>query len=142
MGTTTRPELSEKNKWWIGKHRYYELQHFCMQYPEWKSMVKEIDGIPGFSPGVRNRVVEGKAGDPTPIYAAARVDLMAKITMIEQAARDACEQQEWYGLIVDAVTIGISFDKMEAKLSVTPVSRGEWYKVYRKFFWLLDKMRD
>lgn len=33
MGTTLRAELSEKNPYWIEKHRYYELKHFCLQYP-------------------------------------------------------------------------------------------------------------
>ncbi len=28
MGTTLRAELSEKNPYWIEKHRYYELKHF------------------------------------------------------------------------------------------------------------------
>lgn len=32
MGTTIRPELSEKNPYWIERHRYYELKHFCLQY--------------------------------------------------------------------------------------------------------------
>lgn len=27
MATEIRPELSEKNPYWIGKHRYYELKH-------------------------------------------------------------------------------------------------------------------
>ena len=27
MATTIRPELSEKNPYWIEKHRYYELKH-------------------------------------------------------------------------------------------------------------------
>ena len=26
MGTTIRPELSEKNPYWIERHRYYELK--------------------------------------------------------------------------------------------------------------------
>jgi len=26
MATTIRPELSEKNPYWIEKHRYYELE--------------------------------------------------------------------------------------------------------------------
>ncbi len=28
MATEIRPELSEKNPYWIGKHRYYELKAF------------------------------------------------------------------------------------------------------------------
>ena len=30
MSTTIRPELSEKNQYWIDKHRYYELKHLCI----------------------------------------------------------------------------------------------------------------
>ena len=36
MSTVIRNEISKKNKWYIGKHRYLELKHFCLQYPEWK----------------------------------------------------------------------------------------------------------
>ena len=31
MATMIRPELSEKNPYWIERHRYYELKHFCLQ---------------------------------------------------------------------------------------------------------------
>ncbi len=27
-----RPELSKKNRYYISKHRYYELKHLCLQY--------------------------------------------------------------------------------------------------------------
>lgn len=33
MGTNIRPELSNKSPYWIERHRYYELKHFCLQYP-------------------------------------------------------------------------------------------------------------
>lgn len=36
MATVIRAEISRKNKYWINKHRYYELKHFCLQYPIWK----------------------------------------------------------------------------------------------------------
>lgn len=36
MSTLIRPELSETNRYWIEKHRYYELKHFCLQYPLWR----------------------------------------------------------------------------------------------------------
>ena len=44
MGTTIRPELSEKNPYWIEKHRYYELKHFCLQYPIWRKAYSVLDG--------------------------------------------------------------------------------------------------
>lgn len=42
MATTIRPELSEKNPYWIEKHRYYELKHFCLQYPIWQKQYSLI----------------------------------------------------------------------------------------------------
>ena len=40
-----RPELSKKNQYWIDRHRYYELKHFCLQYKNWKVYIQEIDGM-------------------------------------------------------------------------------------------------
>ena len=55
METLLRPELSTKNKYYIGKHRYYELKHFCLQYHEFEdvsmplSMIEHVstDNLPG-----------------------------------------------------------------------------------------------
>lgn len=35
MAARVRAEISMKNKYWIPKHRYYELKHYCLQYPYW-----------------------------------------------------------------------------------------------------------
>ena len=49
MSTLIRPELSETNRYWIEKHRYYELKHFCLQYPLWRhaynSLIDQLDLI-------------------------------------------------------------------------------------------------
>ena len=45
MATVLRSELSSKNKYYIDKHRYYELKHFCLQYPEWKRAYAYLDDI-------------------------------------------------------------------------------------------------
>lgn len=45
MGTTIRPEISKKNRYWIDKHRYYELKHFCLQYPTWKKAHSSLDVV-------------------------------------------------------------------------------------------------
>ena len=47
MSTTIRPEVSEKNKYWIERHRYYELKHFCLQYYIWKRAYSALDGLNG-----------------------------------------------------------------------------------------------
>lgn len=45
MGTVIRSELSRKNPYWIEKHRYYELKHFCLQYPIWKQSYSSLGGL-------------------------------------------------------------------------------------------------
>ena len=40
-----RAEISEKNKWWLPRHRYYELKHFCLQYPAWKKILAKLKGV-------------------------------------------------------------------------------------------------
>lgn len=45
MTTVLRAELSTKNKYYIDKHRYYELKHFCLQYPEWKRTYAELEDV-------------------------------------------------------------------------------------------------
>ena len=46
MSTVIRPEISEKNKYWISKHRFYELRHFCLQYREWERERLNIIWVP------------------------------------------------------------------------------------------------
>lgn len=42
MGTVVRADISKKNAYWIDKHRYYELKHFCLQYPIWAKTYAEL----------------------------------------------------------------------------------------------------
>ena len=142
MSTNTRPELSEKNQWWIGKHRYYELKHFCLQYQDWENMIRDIDGLPRSSAFTREPINEGRTSDPTSAYAEARSFLRSKLDLIHKAAFEASGHQFWHTILVEAVATGTSYDKLEAQLGIMPVSRDEWYTVYRKFFWYLDKLRE
>ena len=142
MATNTRPELADSNKWWISKHRYYELRHFCLQYTDWMAMLRELDGLPSSSALTKERVNNGKTGDPTFSAANAREWLVRRIDIVNKAAYEASGHQFWYTILVGAVTTGDSYDKLGAATGIMPVSRSEWYIVYRKFFWFLDKLRD
>lgn len=42
MATSIVPKLSKTNPYYISKHRYYELKHFCLQYPEWQREIREL----------------------------------------------------------------------------------------------------
>lgn len=142
MATNTRPELSDKNQWWISKHRYYELKHFCLQYGEWLDLYMNFTGIPPSSPYAKERIDNGKYRDPTSDQAIMISNLHDKLVMVMKAAFEACDHQFWYHILLSAVTNNESYDVLEAKTGIMPVSRNEWYVLYRKFFWHLDKLRD
>jgi hypothetical protein len=102
----------------------------------------DIDGLGSHSPGLRERLNEGRVSDPTPVYAEAREYFQKCMDLVRKAAFEASGHQFWYFFIVDAVTEGKSYDVLDAMYGIMPVSRNEWYTVYRKFFWYLDKLRD
>lgn len=138
MGTVIRPEVSIKNKYWISKHRHYELKHFCLQYPTWKKLYADcldlgiatttLDGMPS----------SGRISDPTSKYAIRKTYYADKIKIVEQAAMDADADLYWY--ILKAVTEGLSYTYLKAKLEI-PCGRDMFYDRYRKFFWLLSESR-
>lgn len=139
MGTTIRPELSEKNKYWIEKHRYYELKHFCLQYPIWKKAYLSLDG---FSKRPIDLAVPSKTnthGDPVAKCVEARSFYFDRMGIIEQTAIATDSALSSY--ILKAVTEGIPYDHLKVRLEI-PCSRDIYYDLYRRFFWLLNKSRN
>lgn len=139
MGTTIRPELSEKNKYWMERHRYYELKHFCLQYPIWKKAYQGLDGLskrPGdlASIGTTNTI-----SDPTARCAEARLFYSQRMEMIERVATETAPELSKY--IVKGVTDGFSYDHLKARLEI-PCCKDVYYELYRRFFWLLNKVRN
>lgn len=137
MGTKTRPELSEKNKYWIDKHRFYELKHFCLQYPFWK---KAYSAITPFSK-INDSVIYPQMNypsDPTAKCAIAREFYMERIQMIERTATETDPMIASY--ILKAVTEGLSYEYLKARLDI-PCCKDIYYNLYRRFFWLLSKER-
>lgn len=65
MATVLRPELSPKNKYHIDKHRYYELKHFCLQYPEWKKSYSAFDDTSLPLSMIEHTPTDNLPGDPT-----------------------------------------------------------------------------
>lgn len=134
-----RPELSVKNKYWIDKHRFYELKHFCMQYLTWKKTYNAIDEL-SMSSSVFDRLPSSNIpGDLTAKYAMRKAYYAEKINMIEKAAMEADE--DLYIYILKAVTEGLSFTYLKSRLEI-PCSRDTYYDRYRRFFWLLSELRD
>lgn len=138
MATLLVPELSTKNKYYIDKHRYYELKHFCLQYPLWKKAYEDFS-----DPHIPLSMIEYNPTtnipyDPTARRAILRNYYSEKIELIENAVKetDNC----LYDYILKAVTEGLSYTYLKTKLDM-PCGRDMYYNRYRKFFWILNEMR-
>lgn len=138
MATTIRPELSERNPYWIEKHRYYELKHFCLQYPIWKKIYSSLGGIAGKATDWEKLIITGAVSDPTAKAAIVRSYYSDRMNMIERVARETDDQLALY--ILRAVTEGWSYDILKVRLGV-PCCKDVYYELYRRFFWLLSRER-
>lgn len=136
---TVRAELSEKNKYYIDKHRYYELKHFCLQYPTWKKLHSEIDGLVSCTYDPVRFSKSNIPSDPTSKLAEERLLYLDRMKIVEQTAIAADSDLASY--ILKAVTEGLSYTYLKTKLEM-PCGRDMYYDRYRRFFWLLDKIRD
>lgn len=139
MATTIRAQISERNKYYIDKHRYYELKHFCLQYGEWKKAYLSCSETIIFASRYERIPSSGQASDLTAKYATLRAQYASKIELIEQIAKEA--DDFLYPYILRAVTEGLSYAYLKTKLEM-PCGRDMYYDRYRKFFWLLSEARD
>lgn len=137
MVTKIRPEISKDNKYWIDKHRHYELKHFCLQYPEWKKEYRRNPGIP--SSLVDRLASDNIPGDPTAKHAMRKLYCLERIRLIERISKEADEDLHDY--ILKAVTEGLSYTYLKSQMNI-PCSRDTYYDRYRRFFWLLNESRD
>lgn len=138
MGTTIRPELSKKNPYWIEKHRYYELKHFCLQYPIWKQAYNSLGGLYGRVSDFAFSSNKYNASSPTERIAIARGFYSDRMDMVEKTAKEAdCTLSEY---IVIGVTENMSYDSLRVNYDI-PCCKDVYYDRYRRFFWLLNKAR-
>ena len=139
MATVVRAEISENNKYWISKHRHYELKHFCLQYPEWKKEYLTL-GVPSASSAMLEVISSTNTpSDLTARYAIRRVYYAERIDLIEKIAKEA--DKYLYEYILRAVTEGLSYTYLKSKLKI-PCGKDMYYDRYRRFFWLLSESRN
>jgi hypothetical protein len=138
MATVIRPVISDKKKYWVDKHKHYELKHFCLQYPTWKKLyftlndsnipLSMIDRFPS----------NNLPSDPTAKRAMAKLYLAERIDLVERIAIES--DPYLYRYILRAVTEGLSYTQLKAKYDI-PCGKDMYYDRYRKFFWLLSMER-
>lgn len=139
MSTLIRPKISEKNKYYIDKHRYYELKHFCLQYNEWRKAYASCNEAIIFASKFERTPASNVPSDITAKYGMMRAHYDRRIKLIENTAREADEFL--YPYILRAVTEELSYTYLKTKLEI-PCGRDMYYDRYRKFFWLLSEARD
>ena len=139
MATVIRAQISEKNKYYIDKHRYYELKHFCLQYSEWKKSYASCCEAIIFASKYDRLPASNMPSDLTAKYATLRAQYADKIKLIESTAKAA--DDFLYPYILKAVTEGLSYTYLKSRLDI-PCGRDMYYDRYRKFFWLLSESRN
>lgn len=139
MATVIRAELSVKNKYWIDKHRHYELKHFCLQYPKWKKLYLALDDSNMSLSVIESLPTSNIPCDPTARRAVMKTYYKERIDLIEETAKEA--DPYLYEYIIKAVTEERSFTYLKARLEI-PCSRDMYYDRYRRFFWLLNESRN
>lgn len=140
MSTVIRPEIKEKNKYHIGKHRYYELKHFCLQYWDWKKKLVELEEMDAVKSSTLSAAKPANMSlhDDISELAIKRRALKAKMELVETMAKSADRELYWY--LMKTVTEGASYVNLRTKYDI-PCGKNMFYDRYRKFFWLLDKER-
>ena len=81
---------------------------------------------------------KGNFSNPTAKCAEAREFYSKRIELIEQAATETDAELGDY--ILKAVTEGISYDHLKARLEI-PCCKDVYYELYRRFFWILNRER-
>lgn len=139
MSAILKPELSEKNESWIEKHRYYELKHFCLQYPIWKKAYLALDGYSRSSHTINETAISNQVSDPVSKCVEAKLFYWERMNLVNEVAKDTSD--DLYPYILKGVTEGLSYSYLKSRLEI-PCCRDVYYKLYRQFFWLLNNARN
>ena len=138
MPTSVRPEVSKKNPYYIERERYYELRHFCRQYPIWKKAYNALDGLSRRPADLELFNHPGQTSDPTFRCVEARERYSRWMLMVEKCAQEA--DPELYKYIMSYVTKGDAYSVLKMRDQI-PSCKDVFYETARKFFWLLNKVR-
>ncbi|MBR2258565.1 MAG: hypothetical protein IJ899_14795 [Blautia sp.] len=133
---SVRSDFSKRSKWWLSKHRFLELYHYCLQYREWKAELESLDGrrAVGYdaAPGGG-----GESSDPTYNLARRRAELEEKILNVEECAYEADGELAKY-ILLGVTDDSATYNFMDKRLNI-PCGKNTYYDRRRKFYYLLDK---
>lgn len=128
-------QLSKNSDNYISKHRYLELQHFCLQYAELKQRARELLSVSSLS--YEEHISSNCPLDMVAIVAEKRERYLNKVRLIEDTCREVSE--ECYAYILAAVAHGYTYDQLYAKYGVLPCGENKFYWMRRRVYKLLDE---
>ena len=132
MAKSLYTTTSKRNPYYISKHRYLELKHFCLQYPEWKKRYLEIESSIKKSSYYISTVKNQNETDSVSETASELVELSRKMRIVEQCCNDT--DMELSSYIFKAVTEGCTYEYFQTHYGI-PCCRDTFYSRYRKYFW-------
>lgn len=129
-----RNDISNKNEYKLSKHRFLELKHMCLQYDEWRDILRSLDGYRGGIIMIHGRHERLAAYDISELLEM-RDYYIRRIELIEKTAFNTDASLGKY--ILYGVTHDVGYDYLSLKMGI-PCCKNVYYKLYRKFFWLLN----
>ena len=136
MAKSLYTTTSKKNPYYISKHRYLELKHFCLQYPEWKQRYRELEDSIKHS---KYYISTGECTSDRDIVsemASELAELNRKIKMVEKCCEET--DPELANYILQAVTRACTYEYFQTHSGI-PCCRDTFYLRYRKYFWMLNR---
>lgn len=118
-------KLSNKNPYSIPKNRQLELKYYCLQYKDWLRRIKEL-----------NLYLDGD--DPTGDIAVELSYLNRQVLTVKDCCALVGDKDD---ILLDAVTNGRSYDMLEARRGTLPWSRRAYYKMFRRFMYILHSRK-
>lgn len=135
MPRRIRPELSESNPYYIPKHRYYELKHFCLQYNDWKKALHELTVLRSVA---LDRIRSTDISDPTFALAERAYELKHNIEMVDEVIDSVGGY--FSGWLRAGIVEERSYVYLQTVMQI-PCCKDTYYDIYRKFFYELSKIR-
>lgn len=138
MATIIRTSIALTNPWYISKHRYLELKHFCFQYPEWRKERLEIESriVGGFS---GERIVGGDRSSLVERQQEQANQYEIKMSLVEKAAVEAGD--DLWPWLLKGVTKECGYEYLHMTEGI-PCCKDVYYRMYRKFFWVLSREKN
>lgn len=136
-----RSTVSKKSPYYVERHRYLELRQFCLQYDLWAEKKNRL-----YSLSTRQAIQEVliKRHHTTRSHfleaLAERLDEVSKSIELVDKALEQCDPVI-APYLKKGLTKGVSFATINAMERI-PCSKDYYYNQYRRFFWVLNSIRD